>query len=48
VNKNNEDPTAPTNPTALLCYKHAGGDKLPFPQKTVFVTNQVRSFQEHT
>ena len=45
VNKNGEDPTAPTNPTALLCYK-TQDDKLPFPQKTVFVTNQFGSFQE--
>lgn len=45
VNKNGEDPTAPTNPTALLCYS-TQDDRLPFPQKTVFVTNQFGSFQE--
>ena len=45
VNKNGEDPAAPTNPTALLCYK-TQDDRLPFPQKTVFVTNQFGSFQE--
>jgi hypothetical protein len=45
VNKNGEDPTAPSNPSVLLCYK-TQDDRLPFPQKTVFVTNQFGMFQE--
>lgn len=45
VNKNGEDPSAPSNPNALLCYK-TQDDKLLFSQKTAFVTNQFGSFQE--
>jgi len=45
VNKNGEDPGAPANPNALLCYT-TSNDKLPFPQKTVLVTNQFDSFTE--
>lgn len=42
TDKNGEDPTAPTNPMALLCYttKNHG---LPFPQKFPGITNQFTS-----
>src|SRR5262245_29796979 len=45
VNKNGEDPSAPSNPNALLCYK-TQDDKLLFSQKTAFITNQFGSFQD--
>ncbi len=43
--KNGEAPAAPTDPNALLRYT-TQNDKLPFPQKTVLVTNQFGSFTE--
>jgi hypothetical protein len=45
VDKNGEDPGAPSNTAALMCF-HTKNDRLPFPQKTVFLTNQFGSFTE--
>jgi hypothetical protein len=45
VDKNGEDPTAPTNPNVLMCF-HTKNDTLPFNQRTVFLTNQFGSFKE--
>jgi hypothetical protein len=42
TNKNGGDPTAPDNPTALLCYT-TKNDTLPFPQKNPGVTDQFTS-----
>jgi len=42
TNKNGEDPTAPDNPLALLCYS-TKNDALPFPQKFPGITNQFTS-----
>lgn len=42
VNKNGEDPTAPTNPAALLCYT-TKRDTLPFGEKFPGITNQFTS-----
>jgi hypothetical protein len=45
VDKNGEDPGAPSNPSALMCL-HTKNDKLPFAQRTVFITNQFGSFKD--
>ena len=45
VNKNGEDPTAPSDPNGLMCF-HTKNDTLPFNQRTVFITNQFGSFKE--
>jgi hypothetical protein len=42
TNKNGGDPTAPDNPTALLCYT-TKNDNLPFGQKNPGVTDQFTS-----
>jgi len=45
VNKNGEDPTAPSDPNMLMCL-HTKNDSLPFNQLTAFITNQFGSFKE--
>ena len=42
VNKNGEDPGAPTDPSALVCYT-TKNDRLPFSQKSIFIANQFGS-----
>jgi hypothetical protein len=41
ANKNNEDPTAPSHPEHLLCYKSR--NNTPFAQRSAFVTDQFGS-----
>ena len=45
VNKNGEDQSAPSNPAALMCFLTTN-DKLPFGQRSVFITNQFGGFPE--
>ena len=45
VDKNGGDPSAPANPNSLLCLR-TGNDRLPFPEKTLFITNQFGSFKK--
>jgi hypothetical protein len=45
VDKNGGDPSAPANPNGLLCLR-TRNDRLPFAEKTVFITNQFGSFKK--